>query len=378
MGFIADALGLNNSVSTSAPGSNITPWQNQQQQLASLLMGQANGTSGPNPAQIQFQQNANQIAQQTATSNANNRALNPAAAARLSQNAAVNSGQNAAATAAAQQAQQQLASQQLLGTTLAQAIQGQNTASGIQAGIGAGNQQQTGNLVGGIFNAAGSALGLAGKAKGGVVKPLAFGGALDDSQMVNGGASGSSFSDPSGESIQTPSQAPQKRAPFTGFSGMENANPVSALEGMMALGRYKSGGKVSFRNPFVELHEKISNHKAFSHGGKVPTMVSPGELYVKPAQAKAVADRGANPMSVGEKIPGKASVRGDSYKNDTVRKNLDEGGVVVPRSVMESKNPEKAAAKFIADHIRANKKQSPDKEEFLSALNKSIKGRKAA
>lgn len=84
----------------------------------------------------------------------------------------------------------------------------------------------------------------------------------------------------------------------------------------------------------------VANFLALAKGGKVPAMVSPDEVYLSPEKVRQVIHEGANPLKVGEKIGGKAKVKGDSRKNDTVPKTLEEGGVVIPRSHV--KNPEKA------------------------------------
>ena len=85
-----------------------------------------------------------------------------------------------------------------------------------------------------------------------------------------------------------------------------------------------------------------------ARGGKVPALVSPGEVYLKPKDVKKVVN-GADPMKVGEHIPGKPKVGGakNSYANDTVKKTLDEGGIVVPRSKTKGKNPSEASIKFV-------------------------------
>lgn len=87
----------------------------------------------------------------------------------------------------------------------------------------------------------------------------------------------------------------------------------------------------------------------FAEGGEVPALVSPGEKYLPPHAVKAVK-QGANPMQVGETIPGKPKVAGakDSYANDTVPKTLKEGGIVLPRSVTKAKDPNKAAQDFVS------------------------------
>jgi hypothetical protein len=55
-------------------------------------------------------------------------------------------------------------------------------------------------------------------------------------------------------------------------------------------------------------------------------------------------------MEAGEKIPGKPKVGGakNSYANDTVPKSLDVGGIVLPRSVTQAKDPHAAAHKFVS------------------------------
>lgn len=90
-------------------------------------------------------------------------------------------------------------------------------------------------------------------------------------------------------------------------------------------------------------------------GGKVPAMLSPGERYLNPREVAKVASGKKDAASAGEKIPGKAKVKGDSLKNDTVPKTLEEGGIVLPKSVMESKNPHWAAHKFVSQIMLRNK-----------------------
>jgi len=90
-------------------------------------------------------------------------------------------------------------------------------------------------------------------------------------------------------------------------------------------------------------------------GGKVPALVSPGEKYLSPKAVQEVK-KGKNPMEVGETIPGKPKVKGakNSYANDTVPKTLDEGGIVLPRSVTQSKHPHWEAMKFVKATMAKN------------------------
>lgn len=99
-----------------------------------------------------------------------------------------------------------------------------------------------------------------------------------------------------------------------------------------------------------------------AQGGKVPALVSPGEKYLAPSAVKKV-EKGANPMAVGETIPGKAKVKGakNSYANDTVPKTLEEGGIVLPRSVTQAKHPHWEAHKFVSALMAKQGKQLPKK-----------------
>lgn len=85
------------------------------------------------------------------------------------------------------------------------------------------------------------------------------------------------------------------------------------------------------------MMEQPKNHVAnflFGKGGKVPAMVSPGEIYLSPEKVHKVIHEGVDPAKIGEKFKGKAKVKGDSLKNDTIPKDLEEGGVVIDRKNM--------------------------------------------
>lgn len=102
-----------------------------------------------------------------------------------------------------------------------------------------------------------------------------------------------------------------------------------------------------------------SLQSSFANGGKankkIPAMVSPGEVYLKPGQAKQVAKGKVDPIKAGEKIPGKPKVPGNSYANDVVPKKLDAGGVVIPNSVMQSSDPAHNAYRFVQAVIAQNR-----------------------
>lgn len=84
----------------------------------------------------------------------------------------------------------------------------------------------------------------------------------------------------------------------------------------------------------------------FSEGGSVPDLQS--FLDAQPEGMPAF-----KPMAYGKRVPGKARVRGDSPKNDTVPALLSPGEIVVPRS--KAKDPKKAAA-FAAAVARRGRK----------------------
>ena len=79
-----------------------------------------------------------------------------------------------------------------------------------------------------------------------------------------------------------------------------------------------------------------------SPGKKVAAMLSPGERYLNPEEVRRVVEHGENPLKLGKMVPGKAKVKGDSLKNDIVPADLEDGGVVLPRHIMNKKDPEKA------------------------------------
>lgn len=99
-------------------------------------------------------------------------------------------------------------------------------------------------------------------------------------------------------------------------------------------------------NPQEQMPASSDGLPMAAKGGRVPAMVSPGEVYLDKKAVNEVA-KGKDPIKAGEKIPGKAKVKGNSYANDTVPKTLESGGIVLPKSVMESKHPHWEAMKFV-------------------------------
>jgi hypothetical protein len=190
------------------------------------------------------------------------------------------------------------------GTQLGVMNNDMNRAAGITAQNAAANQQgiqNTMGVVGGLAGVAGKVAGMAGGGSVGAPAPL------QGTAMAGG--------------------------------PMDNMGSMSPQMAMYAA----EGGAVPGPSSFVGRH--LSAKPQLAKGGTVPALVSPGEVYVAPSKVTA-----KDPMAAGEKIPGKPKVGGakNSYANDTVPKHLQEGGIVIPRSVTQGKDPHKAAAKFVA------------------------------
>lgn len=137
-----------------------------------------------------------------------------------------------------------------------------------------------------------------------------------------------------------------------------NAGANALYQGMASFGQNikpKSFDQQLASSPMQQqpaVQDLNMNQVAAAKGGKVPAMVSPGEKYLDRSAVEQVK-AGADPMQAGETIPGKPKVDGakNSYANDTVPKDLEEGGIILPRSVTQSKNPEWAAHKFMRDYM---------------------------
>ena len=290
---------------------------NQMQGLANQLQLQSQG-QGPNPALAQLNQTTAQNIASQASLAAGQRgsSANAGLIARQAGQQGGQLNQQAASQAAIMRAQQQLAAQQQLqqqqgmlagvanqqiatqGNAIQnygqQALQGQqqlfgqqSSANQINAGVAGQNAKTNADIAGGVLGGVGSATGLF--AEGGEIKI------------------------PSVEHYRTEPQ-------HTG-------------------GVYADGGRVNHALAFLR-GEPI----AMAHGGEVPAKVSPGEIVLSRSEAsspKKAAQVAALKEKYDKKVPGKAKVKGNSYKNDTVDMKLDEGGIVIPRS--HSSDPDKAA-----------------------------------
>lgn len=324
-------------------------------QLQNVASGQ-----GPNPAQNMLNQATGQNVANQAALMAGQRgaASNVGLMARQAGQQGAQLQQQAAGQGATMQAQQSLgalgqaagqantmAGQQIGQTQANQAaiqneqaiLHGANNAMNTVNGGLAGNvmQGQRG-VIGGLFGAGAGALGLAGGGEvpnaSRVAPQSAFAKALHGFSNSYQ-ASNASSKDPGVDALQ------KGITDFGTAIGNKIRGPMSSLNSGIKAGS----------NQVLGSSPEMIQYPSFNaaHGGKVPAMVSPGEGYLKPQEAAAVAKGKAPVEQVVEKIPGKAKVGGDSFKNDTVKRNLDAGGIVIPRSVMNSNDPARGAADFV-------------------------------
>lgn len=338
----------------------------QQQQLATALQNQAAG-NGPNPAQAA-------LAQSTAANTANQAALmagqrgSSANAGLIARQAAQQGGANqqmAVGQGATLQAQQQLAAQNALmnqqaqmqdvaqhqignqmGATNAYAGAAQNNENGVLGAIGQYNATNAGmqaNINNNNQSAASQQAQMQAGAMGGLGNAL--GGGLQ-SMMMAGPAAGGGMA----------------------MAGGADAGVMAAAPLLLAA----SGGEVP--DPHMMKMHQLWHGGNYAKGGKVDVMVSPGEKYIPPQEAKAVAKGDKSIAQAGEKIPGKAAVKGDDLKNDTVHKKLDAGGIVIPRSVMDSEDPVKEGTKFLTDALKKHGGKK-EKSDFHAALKKAASAR---
>lgn len=238
------------------------------------------------------------------------------------------SGQQLGQISGAQQlgAQSTLQAQQNILNAIAQ-------ANAARAGVAQQTAAGQGRIVGGIFEGlAGMGGRAAGFAKGGEVKPYANGGGIGSDAYWSRLQNDLGMMAPSASiSTEGLGQAGQKMG--------------STLRGLMSSKPQRS-----------PMGSEMQDYTSLASGGEVPAMVSPGEKYLPPEEVKKVAQGQKEPHQAGVKIPGQAKVKGDSLKNDTVPMTLEEGGIVIPRSVMQSQNPEEQARKFVAA-VLAKKQQ---------------------
>lgn len=301
-----------------------------QQAVMTQLQGIANGT-GPNPAKAELAQatGANVANQAALMAGQRGAASNVGLIAReaAQQDAAVQ--QSAAGQGATLQANQslnalnsegQIAGQQVgetqtaLGQANTAATNNQGQILGAETGYNSAITAGQGNVNSSNITGQGQVLG--------ALRPI-----------VQGAASGAGGQTVNNNLPQTSIQP--------GQTGLNMPTMGSQFGSGASAPTLESKGGVIHKNPpMTGKHKSHVANFLMSEGGKVPAMVSPKEIYLSPEKVKRVLD-GADPLKIGDRFQGKAKVKGDSRKNDTIPTTLEEGGVVIPRT--HAKDPDKAA-----------------------------------
>lgn len=320
--------------------------------------------------------------------------------------------QQAAGQAATMQAQQQIAYQQALGSQANQMVGQQAAATNNQTQMAENQQQYLGSTAAGLqsnVNSANASLAntqVAGQQN--LIGNLAGGLGQAAMLMADGGTVGAQpTADLSNLTANSPiSAAPVTQATQSGpkssvgkfLSGMgvttpqasaatvgSGFNAVGQAIGQAIFGKPSSSTGIGERDSsdmasqYVGANSELNDAAmkagqdyqpsstemsaandprvfAAAHGGMVPVALSPGEMRLSPKEAKEVVTKGKNPLKVGKKVPGKPKHPGNDYRNDTYKTKAAAGGVIIPNSVMQSKNPHFEAMKFVHAHIAKNRK----------------------
>lgn len=325
-----------------------------QQQIAGLqgLAGQqaAMGQTAVNAGNLATQQAAAQQAQQQA----------------LAGQAATQVGQQIGATTGLSQGQQSEQGQ-LLGGINAQnsaAVGSQNSVNAANAGMA--NTVTTGQqgVIGGAFNGLGAVIG---KAQGGVVHHMAVGGQLAPVSPEPAGPISSfgkflsGWASPQNESAtsmgtmgaQTQGGNALNKGASNLVSGIVKGikgKPLAAQSGVPMAGPDVMGSM---------MDTALAAQGGVAQNNGVPAMVSEGEVIVPPqiAQSNNAPSKSAAFVRQAKESGGtvqasspdqKAIKKGNSYDNDKIPKTIPEGSIVIPRAVMQSKNPERSAHDFVS------------------------------
>lgn len=172
----------------------------------------------------------------------------------------------------------------------------QNNINNANAGIASTNAQNQAGLMGGLIGGAGSAI-TAFAAHGGMIKKnYADGGPVGPSSNI-------------GKMLFSSSPTNESMAPIQMDQALNMPKPAA-------------------KNPFDSISKLAPAAMMLLNKG--------GPINGEKLAAK------------GMKVPGQAKVKGDSLKNDTVDAKLSPGEIVIPRSVVNSKNAPEAAARFVA------------------------------
>lgn len=119
-------------------------------------------------------------------------------------------------------------------------------------------------------------------------------------------------------------------------------NGIGGITGMFA-----DGGPVDPNNGAAFGPQSMFGQATQQPQQTVPTFAPAPAASPSPAK-KAQGGSVGDTLKAGGSVPGNASVKGDSYKNDTVHAMVSPDEIVLPRSVTLSKDPVGESAKFVA------------------------------
>lgn len=359
---------------------------NQQQALANQMQGVADGT-GPNPALAQLNNTTGQNVANQAALMAGQRGTG-ANAGLLARQAAMQGGalqQQAVGQGAALQAQQQLnamsalsGQQAQMGGLANQQIANQQAAIGQ---YGQMNQNRQNALLGSVANENSARAGMqsninnanASIAQGNQqLQAKALGGFFDAASGANapmgGGGSGGGGGGGSGMASMgalmlankggtVPGYADGGMAGFlddtsTGENILGAADQANAIDPGMQQNLITQNSPMNSSIPQSKVGQTLNGKQSPSDKrwdlGPRTQLQDPG---IPQAQMLPQAPLAIN-RSAGGKVPGKAIVKGDSIDNDIVPAKLSPGEIVIPRTVLQQKDPVTAAARFVQAELR--------------------------
>jgi len=421
MSFVSNALGISNgfsAASAAGPNGQITrdpsllanaqaananygAVNTNQSELAKQLLAQSQG-QGPNIANLQLQQATNQNNQQAAGAAASQRGMNPALAQRMALQQQSMNNQNAAGQSGVLRAQQQLAAQQGLANVYGQqageanqnmagnyaalgnennAVVGAvNAANQANAQIAQNNANQNAGITSGIMNGVGSMMQMF-AAKGGEVPHMFQGGDMLSNFPTNaidpGLSSGPSASANNLFGATSKGSAPSVAGQGGGSSagGGGGGNPLSGMTSMFGGSSGGGGGAGGFAGSDMgSAGEGAGGFASMvaAHGGEVPVVLSPGELKIPAHLVDAVAKGKVKASQAGERIPGKAKVKGDNLKNDTYATHANAGDVIIKRT--KAQNDDDAREFLLAIKADKEKKSGPSGySKILEAKRKNAR-----
>jgi hypothetical protein len=381
-GGINKILGANNPTQYDTGGYDF---------LNNTLQGQIRG-EGPNLAEKQLELAAGRLGQQGAAGVAGAKGISPGLKQQMVLDQQGKLGSSLGAQSGLLRMQQQLAAQQQLAELL-------RSSMGVNAGAAAQNAQLNAGLIGGIMNGAGAALGMA---EGGQVPHMDAGGYAWSPSIPGGLAEQNLYGlldtlGPVGPGVSEPAQVqmPADAGLMMPQQGIPLPEPVSLDRlannmGPSPMGQAKKkggapGGQSGMGDSMPAFQRGVASTRMLAEGGQVPKSIQEFDAWrppeyplpeagqlgyegetAKKERAKKEAAKKAAPSMAQSKarggpvfmsdgsVPGRASVPGDSYQNDTVEAVLSPGEIVIPRSIAQSPNAPDEARAFV-EHLMRQK-----------------------